>query len=208
MLSGACGRGGAGVSRLVDQRGEALDFAADQRRPVRARRRCRASASTRRASSCAAPFRPASGLRSSCARPLSAADKRRRQQQRRIVAGKFVDRMRLQQPAAVVARDSARRRRSTPRRRRSAAGCGAGAAARRRRRPGARIASARRLSPPSSPASGQPVRRRALTPSQREKAALQPAIAPSSSLHASGVVRASRSGRRASGNGAADIAPY
>ena len=132
-----------------------------------------AAARRARASSCAAPFSPASGLRSSCASPFSAADKRAGQRQRRILAGEFVDRMRLQQPAASSRRrqphvGEARRVAAGKRQRQppQAHGC---------RAPVAAPASAPATSPSaSSAASGRPGRRRALTPSQRAKAGLQP----------------------------------
>src|SRR5207342_2974618 len=55
----------------------------------------------------------------------------------------------------------------------------------------------------SSAASGNPGRRRPLTPSQRPNARFAPTIRPFAAAHSTGVVSASRS----AGGGTADIAP-
>ncbi len=185
MFSGSCARGGCGDSRRSIR--SVRRSTSDSISSVSSRA---SSPSTRRASSCAAPLRPASGFRSSCASPFSAADSA----EGSTVAGsspgnsstgcasshqpppsRRVSRTSAYCWASLPGKPNCRRRRRT----RSLSG-------------GASITCASRCPSISNAAIGRPGRRRALTPSQRENARLPPSRRPAASHQTIGVASASR----------------
>ncbi|MNS88793.1 hypothetical protein D3C72_1227830 [compost metagenome] len=196
MFSAACGAAGAGDSSCSNR-----PLSRSISEPIRSisSRSLASRCAARRASSCAAPFNPASGLRSSCARPFSAA----LSALGRAWVGSSPGNSST--GCASSSQPPSSRRLIQPSAKR-AASPGKASASRFRRRL-SRSSRARKwasASPcTSSAANGWPSRRRPLTPSQRAKAGLQPAMRPSGPDQASGVPRASREG----GGAGSDIAP-
>ncbi len=180
-------RGRGRRQQLVEQAVEALDLRADQFDQL-----AFAGIALGRAAGqqLGRALQPGQRVAQLVGQPLQRCTERAGQGLGRVQPGKFIDRMRFQQPAAIVA--AAHPALSEAR------GLAGTASASRFRRRLSRSSRARKwasASPwTSSAASGRPNRRRTLTPSQRAKAGLQPAMQPSAPAQASGVPRASRDG--------------